>query len=66
MTPTEEPSAVEKIRMGPIKVVEVLTSPPTGQRVTEALGNETVPFAQIKHLISPKPLRRADQNEPGK
>jgi hypothetical protein len=67
MTPAEEPGAVERIRIGPIRVVEVLTSrPPAEQRVTDALGNETVPFEKIRHLISPKPLRRADHNEAGK
>ncbi|MHC4129985.1 MAG: hypothetical protein ACYSWT_18625 [Planctomycetota bacterium] len=66
MTPAEEPGAIEQIRMGPIKVVEVLTSPPPAeQRITESLGNETVPFEKIKHLISPKPLSRADQDSPG-
>ena len=66
MTPAKDPGAVEQIRMGPIKVVEVLTSsPPAGQRITDSLGNETVPFEKIKHLISPKPLRRADPNAPG-
>jgi hypothetical protein len=51
--------------MGPVRVVEVLTSPaPAEQRVTEALGNETVPFERIKHLISDKPLSRADPNQP--
>ncbi|MHC4767696.1 MAG: hypothetical protein ACYTEI_03165 [Planctomycetota bacterium] len=66
MTPANDPGRIEQIRMGPIKVVEVLTSPaPSEQRVTEALGNETVPFEKIKHLISDKPLRRANPNEPG-
>jgi hypothetical protein len=67
MTPTNDPGPVEQIRMGPIKVVEVLTSPaPSEQHVTESLGNETVPFEKIKHLISDKPLHRADQIEPGR
>ncbi|MHC4080916.1 MAG: hypothetical protein ACYS15_16635 [Planctomycetota bacterium] len=67
MTPANDPGPIEQIRMGPIKVVEVLTSPaPSEQRVTEALGNETVPFEKIKHLISDKPLWRANPNEPGR
>jgi hypothetical protein len=67
MTPANDLGPIEQIRMGPFKVVEVLTSPaPSEQRVTESLGNETVPFEKIKHLISDKPLRRADPNELGR
>ena len=67
MTPANDLGPIEQIRMGPIKVVEVLTAPaPPQQHVTESLGNETVPFEKIKHLISDKPLRRADPNEPGR
>jgi hypothetical protein len=67
MTPANDPSRIEQIRFGPVKVVEVLTSPaPSEQRVTEALGNETVPFEKIRHLVSAKPLGRARQIDRGK
>jgi hypothetical protein len=67
MTPANDPGPVEKMRLGPIKVVEVMTSPaPTEQRVTESLGNETVPFEMIRHLISDKPLQRVEPREPGR
>ena len=67
MTPVNDPGPVERMRMGPVRVVEVLTPPaPPEQRVTESLGNETVPFEKIKHLISDKPLRRANPSELGR
>ncbi len=67
MTPANDPGPVERMRMGPVRVVEVLTSPaPPDQRVTDSLGNETVPFEKIKHLISDKPLRRASPDEPAR
>jgi hypothetical protein len=53
--------------MGPVKVVEVMTpSAPSEQRITESLGNETVPFEMIRHLISSKPLRRARPDDLGR
>jgi hypothetical protein len=65
MTPANDTGPIEQISMGPIRVVEVLTGPaPAEQQVTESLGNETVPFEQIKHLISPKPLHRAIPDQP--
>jgi hypothetical protein len=65
MSPANEPTPVERISMGPVKVVEVFTSPvPAGKTVAEALGNETVPFEQIRHLCSCKPLGRPVQTEP--
>ncbi len=67
MRPANDPASVEQIRLGPIKVVDVFTAPaPPRQRVTDALGNETVPFEQIRHLISDKPLGRASRTDPGK
>jgi len=66
MIPGSDPASPDRIMLGPVKVVEVLTPPtPAEQRVTEALGNETVPFEKIRHLCSDKPLRRADLNDPG-
>jgi hypothetical protein len=66
MSPVNDPGAPGRIMLGPVKVVEVLTPPPPAeQRVTESLGNETVPFEKIRHLCSDKPLRRADRNDAG-
>ena len=51
--------------MGPIKVVEVFTSPtPSDQPVTDRIGYEAVPFSEIKHLCSGKPLSRFDPLDP--
>jgi hypothetical protein len=66
MIPANDPAPADRIMLGPVKVVEVMIPPaPTEQRVTESLGNETVPFDKIRHLCSDKPLRRADRNDPG-
>ncbi len=49
----------ERLRMGPIKVVQVFTAPSSGDvPVTEKLGYEFVPFSEYKHLCSDKPLSR--------
>ena len=59
MTMPTDPASNETLRMGPIKVVQVFTAPAAGDKpVTEKLGYECVPFAQVKHLCSGKPLSR--------
>jgi hypothetical protein len=66
MFPGNDPASADRIMLGPVKVVEVMTPPtPAEQLVTESLGNETVPFKKIRHLCSDKPLRRVDPNDPG-
>ncbi len=61
MDTPQDPGSVDLLRMGPIKVVEVFTSPsPSDRPVTDRIGYETVPFAEIKHLCSRKPLSRFD------
>ena len=55
----------EQIRPGPIKSCKVATtSPRADQPVAESVVIQTVPFDEIKHLISKKPLFRAPQTEP--
>ena len=60
-----DPGSIELLRIGPIKVIEVFTSTyPSDQPVTEHIGYETVPFSEIKHLCSGKPLSRFDPTNP--
>ena len=47
--------------MGPVKVVEVFTWSPKDRKASECLGCDTVPFEQIRHLCSGKPLGRNPQ-----
>ncbi len=55
----DDSASTERLRMGPIKVVQVFTAPEAGDGpITEKLGYECVPFAQVKHLCSGKPLSR--------
>ena len=61
-----DPGSIELLRIGPIKVVEVFTSPtPTDIPVANSTTCDSVPFSDIKHLCSGKPLARftpADRN----
>ncbi len=62
MTVPQDSTSVEALRIGPIKVVRVYTSPArSDQHVTEQLGYDCPPFAQIRHLCSQKPLGRHDR-----
>ncbi len=64
MNPANKRAPIERLRMGPVKVIDVFTSaPPSQVTVTEALGNETVPFEQVRHLCSAKPLVRASRTD---
>ena len=57
MTVPHDSTSVEALRIGPIKVVRVYTSPPrNNERVTERLGYDCPPFSEIRHLCSQKPL----------
>ncbi len=54
----------ERLRMGPIKVVQVFTASSSGDTpVTEKLGYEFVPFSEYKHLCSGKPLSRYEPTQ---
>jgi len=56
---SDDSASTERLRMGPIKVVQVFTAPASGDvPVTEKLGYEFVPFSEYKHLCSDKPLSR--------
>jgi hypothetical protein len=67
MSTMQEPAPVEQIRLGPIRTVKVFTPPvPADRPVAEALGTQSVPFDEIKHLISSKPLERATPTEPAR
>ena len=67
MSNAHESIPIERLRLGPVKMVEVFTSsPPPGQTVTDSLGNETIPFSEIRDLISDKPLLRPLQAAPGR
>ena len=60
-----DPGSIELLRIGPIKVVEVFTSPtPTDTPVANSTTCDTVPFSDIKHLCSGKPLGRFTPAEP--
>ena len=64
MSGTHEPGAVEQLRIGPIKVVELYIAPvPDDSPIAESLGNQTVPFDQVRHLVSSKPLGRFEPAE---
>ena len=56
---SNDSASTEGLRMGPIKVVQVFTAHAAKNRpVTEKLGYESVPFDQVRHLCSGKPLAR--------
>ncbi len=56
---SDDSASTERLRMGPIKVVQVFTAPSSGDvPVTEELGYDFVPFSEYKHLCSGKPLSR--------
>ncbi len=62
MGTVHESAPAEEIRLGPIKAVRVYTAPaPNEKEAADALGNQTVPFDEIKHLVADKPLARAPQ-----
>lgn len=64
MSASQEPGPVEQLTIGPIKVVELYIAPaPDDTRCVEPLGNQNVPFDQIRHLVSPKPLLRYEPAE---
>jgi hypothetical protein len=57
MSHAHETLATEGVRLGPIQTIEVrLAAPPEGRHIVESLGNDTVPFEQIRHLIARRPL----------
>ncbi len=59
VTVPQDSTSVEALRIGPIKVVRVYTSPAgKDEQVTERLGYDCPPFSQIRHLCSRKPLGR--------
>jgi hypothetical protein len=59
VTVPQDSTSVEALRIGPIKVVRVYTSPAkSDEHVTERLGYDCPPFSQIRHLCSHKPLSR--------
>jgi len=59
VTVPQDSTSVEALRIGPIKVVRVYTSPARkDEQVTERLGYDCPPFSQIRHLCSRKPLGR--------
>lgn len=58
----QDSTSVEQLRMGPIKVVQVFTSPARGdQPINNRIGYGNPPFSQIRHLCSGKPLSRNGQ-----
>ncbi len=59
MTVPHDSTSVETLRIGPIKVVQVYTSPAqSDEQITGRLCYESPPFSQIRHLCSRKPLIR--------
>ncbi len=59
VTVPQDSTSVEALRIGPVKVVRVYTSPARhDQQVTDRLGYDCPPFSQIRHLCSRKPLGR--------
>jgi len=59
VTVPHDSTSVEALRIGPIKVVRVYTSPARDDvQVTERLAYNCPPFSQIRHLCSKKPLSR--------
>ncbi len=63
MSAAPDPVPIDQICIGPIRVVDIFTaSPPPDRPVAEFVGTETVPFDQIRHLISRKPLERFDSS----
>ena len=62
MTVPHDSASVEALRIGPIKVVRVYTSPArSDEPITERLGYHCPPFSQIRHLCSQKPLGRHER-----
>jgi hypothetical protein len=51
------------MKLGPVRVVEILTWAPKDMKASDCLGCETVPFEQVKHLCSVKPLLRRPPGE---
>ena len=61
---SDDSASTERLRMGPVKVVQVFTSPSSGDApVTEKLGYDFVPFSEYKHLCSGKPLSRYEPEQ---
>lgn len=62
MTVPQDSPSLETLRIGPIKVVQVFTTPAKqDQPITSRLGYVNPPFSQIRHLCSGKPLSRHAQ-----
>jgi len=62
VTVPQDSTSVEALRIGPIKIVRVYTSPaPEDAQVTEQLAYDCPPFSQIRHLCSRKPLGRHER-----
>ncbi len=61
---SDDSASTERLRMGPIKVVQVFTAHTTGDApITEKLGYESVPFEQVKHMCSGRPLSRYEPEQ---
>lgn len=59
MTAPQDSPSLETLRIGPIKVVQVFTTPAKkNEPITDRLGYGNPPFSQIRHLCSGKPLSR--------
>ena len=58
--PHKQPSKLP-MKLGPVKVVEVFTWAPKDRKASECLSCDTVPFEQVRHLCSGKPLGRYPQ-----
>ncbi len=57
MSPTDDTLASDQVRFGPIMTIEVHLGPvPAGRPVVESVGNDTVPFDQVRHLIAARPI----------
>jgi hypothetical protein len=61
MTEHDQPRPTLPMKFGPVKVVEIMTWAPKGLQAVDCLGCETVPFEQVRHLCSVKPLHRRPQ-----
>ncbi len=62
MPTPEDPGRVDLVRMGPIKVLDVVQpSVPQDGTVCNVASIDAVPFEQVKHLCSGKPLVRFPQ-----
>lgn len=59
MSAAPDPGAADQLTIGPIKVIEMYVSlDPDDVSVVEPLGTDNVPFDEVRHLVSSKPLER--------